>query len=135
MIASTGHPGNAELWNVAVIAFDNGVATALLESDVCPPPVQYMPLDYAAAGPPLDSTKSAARMYALGCLLAVVDDQGTATEADLRELADALGGEEGHRHFRLLRRVGLIEYTLTRDNTGTVSVPEHHRLRAQDPSG
>lgn len=132
LVAGAGHPGHAELTKLADVAFGNAIATALVESNACPPPVSYTELDPSALGPAFEGQSPITRFWmigALGALLAVADHEGNATEADLRDVAEALGGEAGHQAFRQLRRAGVVDYKLSRNGTGHVRIPDHALLR------
>lgn len=122
--------GDGEAAGRASVFFDNGLCVALVEHSVFRPVTQPVWVDLSVMRDVLPADP-AERLYiaeALGCLLSRVDRRGRCSEAELRDAADELGGERGHRYFRLLRRWGVIDYTLTRRGTGTVHVPRHREL-------
>jgi hypothetical protein len=123
---------DAEAVGRSRVFFDNGLCVALVEHSATRPPAEHVWVDLTVLRDVLLPKDPLERIWiaeALGCLLARVDRKGRCSEADLRDAADELGGERGHRYFRQLRDWGVIDYCLTRSGRSTVRVPRHRELR------
>lgn len=129
MVHEHGLAGEVERRAAAVV--EDGMGLALLEHSATRPPAGHVWVDLTVIEEllPEDTLERVWIGEALGCLLARLDRKGRCSEADLRDAADELGGERGHRYFRQLRDWGVIDYALTRRGDGTVRVVRHRELR------
>ncbi len=132
MLREHGLGGDAEVVRRAPVFVDNGLCVALVEHSATRPLADHVWVDLTVLEEllPEDTVERVWIGEALGCLLARVDGKGRCSESDLREAADELGGERGHRYFRQLRDWGVIDYSLTRSGRSTVRVSRHRALRA-----
>lgn len=132
-----GLAGDAEAAIRARVFTENGLCVALVEHSATRPLAEHVWVDLTVLGDvlPADTLERVWIGEALGCLLARVDRRGRCSEAALRDAADELGGERGHRYFRQLRGWGVIDYGLTPRGTSTVRVPRHRELRGGPLAG
>lgn len=128
-----GLAGDTEATSRARVFMENGLCVALVEHSATRPLAEHVWVDLTVLGDvlPDDTLERVWIGEALGCLLTRVDRNGRCSEADLRDAADELGGERGHRYFRQLRDWGVIDYALTPRATSTVRVPRHRELRGR----
>lgn len=132
MLREHGLGGDAEVVRRAPVFVDNGLCVALVEHSATRPLADHIWVDLTVLGEllPEDTLERVWIGEALGCLLTRVDGKGRCRDTELRDAADELGGERGHRYFRQLRDWGVIDYGLTRSGRSTVRVPRHRELRA-----
>lgn len=136
VVAASGLADNDETTGRAWVLAGEGLCVALVEHSVARPVAEHVMVDLTVIGDLLPESviERAAIAEALGCLLTRLDDRGRCSECELRDAADELGGERGHRYFRQFRAWGLVDYTLTERGTGTVRVRRHRDLRGGPPT-
>lgn len=128
--------GALTLSGPAGVMCEEGWCLALVEHSATRPTAWHLMVDLTAIADLLPASvfERVGIAEALGCLLGRLDHRGRCSEAELRDAADELGGERGHRYFRQFRRWGLVDYTLTRSHRSTVAVPRHRELRSGPPT-
>jgi len=136
VLAERGLAGEGEAAGRCWVLCEEGLCAALVEHSIARPVADHFMVDLTAISDVLPESviERASIAEALGCLLVRLDDRGRCPESELRDAADELGGERGHRYFRQFRSWGLVDYTLTQRGTGTVRVRRHRELRSGPPT-